>query len=143
MYIIDHAKRLQAYKKPERVEGSLPLPQSTQNDSLIRTMFAPDPVTGLPVSDLVLVTQNGLSPELREAIMRFSMSPITKPKGFSSDADAHDSLIPRYAQDETYLLDYYERRGFDTSKISAVLDGRADMSSLIENSNDSNDAVDS
>lgn len=127
-----------------KVKKSEPAPQnwsapyiSSVNDDILKLVFAPDPTSGVPVSDLVLMSVNNLAPELFDFISKLTQQHVTSlNQPFSSDKAAFESIIPYFIDNETQIMEFYKARGFDTERIEALLSG----DSLDDISSDSDDS---
>lgn len=57
------------------------------SDELVRTLFAPDPVTGVPRSDIAIVMSKDTSPEVSQYIRDTLMRPLPASSSCGDDAD--------------------------------------------------------
>lgn len=72
------------------------------DDEVLNLIFAPDPITGIPRSDIAIMMSRDASPEVREYIQRVLYSSST-PTGGTDDADfAIDSIKDRRESVENY-----------------------------------------
>ena len=123
MYYIDYVLSKKSSHVVLSTDIEIPFVKSLSDD-LYRLIFAPDPVTGIPTSDLVLLSRNNLSPEVYEAISKLSMQHISTPNTpFDTDKEVFDSILPYYIDNETQLVQFYKAKGYDTSKIEQALHG--------------------
>lgn len=94
------------------------------NDDILSLVFAPDPVSRVPVSDLVLMNQNNLAPELFDYISKLTQQHVTSVNPpLSSDKKVFESIIPYFIDNETQIIDFYKARGYDVEKIENLLLG--------------------
>lgn len=97
---------------------------SSENDDILSLVFAPDPVSRVPVSDLVLMNQNNLAPELFDYISKLTQQHVTSQNPpLSSDKKVFESIIPYFIDNETQIIDFYKARGYDVEKIENLLLG--------------------
>lgn len=123
MFYIDYVLSKKSSNEDYSTNVEIPFVKSLSDD-LYRLVFAPDPVTGIPISDLVLLSRNNLSPEVYDAISKLSMQQVTSSnKPFDTDKAAFDSIVPYYIDNETQLVQYYKAKGYDTTKIEQALHG--------------------
>lgn len=123
MYYIDYVLNKISSNQDYSTNVEIPFVKSLSDD-IYRLVFAPDPVTGIPTSDLVLLSRNNLSPEVYEAISKLSMQQVSSPnKPFDTDEAAFDSIVPHYIDNETQLVQFYKAKGYDTTKIEQALHG--------------------
>lgn len=100
--LIENAKRLPHYahiKDDSRFDGSLQsLPQSpAENDDIVKLIFAPDPQTGIPRSDLGMLMAKQASPEVSKYIHDTLQKPIDSSVG-APDADTALSMAKEYGE---------------------------------------------
>ena len=115
--------------EPEFVKSS--------TDDILRLVYVPDPLTGVPQSDLVLLSHNNLAPEVFDMITKITqqlVSSVNTP--FNTDKDAFESIVPYFLDNETQIMDFYKARGFDTERIEALLSGDS-LDSISNTSDDS------
>lgn len=102
--LIENAKRLPHYshiKDDSRFEGTPQvLPEiEPENDSITKLIFAPDPVTGIPSSDLGMLMSREAQPEVSKYIHDVLQRPIGVSQGLP-DADTALQMSREYG--ETY-----------------------------------------
>lgn len=130
------AKRKAQKSEPAPLDWSAPFISSV-NDDILKLVFAPDPTSGVPVSDLVLMSVNNLAPEVFDFISKLTQQHVTSVnQPLSSDKEAFESIIPYFIDNETQILQFYKARGFDTERIEALLAGDS-LDSLSSDSDDS------
>lgn len=129
-------KRKAQKTEPAPHEWSAPYVSSV-NDDILKLVFAPDPTSGVPVSDLVLMSVNNLAPEVFDFISKLTQQHVTSVnQPLSNDKDAFESIIPYFLDNETQILQFYKARGFDSERIEALLSGDS-LDSIADSSDDS------
>ena len=99
-------------------------PMRHETNDLEQLVFAPNPVSGFPMSDLALVSHGGLSTEVMSLIQSLTMRPLTPVgQGYKDDSSALDSAVPYALNNESMLLAFYKSKGYDLDKIQRVMDG--------------------
>lgn len=133
-YVLE--KRKSNNFEPAPKDCSIPFVSSV-NDDILKLVFAPDPTSGVPVSDLVLMSVNNLAPAVFDFISKLTQQHVTSINTpFSKDQEAFDSIIPYFLDNETQIMQFYKARGFDTERIEALLSGDS-LDSLPDSSDSS------
>lgn len=93
-------EKIRALNKDRKI---LEIPSVFDDDNpekqILGLIFAPDPLTGMPMSDISLYLSEKTNPQVRDYVQRFLMSELPKVSTMTKDEDAAlDSVISNRVQ---------------------------------------------
>lgn len=105
---IDEVRQLRGYENVSSLEipgivNMSAVSHSVEHDDVLDTIFAPDPVTGIPRSDLAIVMSKSTAPEIGQYIRDQLMRPVDTGSIYCEDAQlALDMTMTKKDSFENY-----------------------------------------